>query len=770
VNTGASAILRRFRNTPSPSPWQDRLPIRGELFGIERLEDHARSLAAAQPVKAKIVRGPGLSHRLAENAALLLSASRAFAPGAGQELTPAAEWLIDNYHLVEVQIREIGIDLPPSFYVQLPKLAEGPFAGLPRVFGAMWSLVAHTDSQIEPETLRRYLLAYQDIETLTIGELWAVPITLRIVLIENLRRVAAVIVDNNTAREMADTLADRLLGFNGQDAAPWSTVKESFCPTPSPDAFAAQFAHRMRGRDPRSEPALTWLDEQLAERGARLEAVVRDELRQQGSFTATIRNIITSLRTVAALDWSQAFETVSPVDRVLDGAGRFGEMDFPTRNLYRTAVEQLARHSPLGETEVAARAVALAADAAPTHAAGERERDPGYYLIAGGRRSFETAIGFRPSLRRRVARIGRMLGLVGYGAGVLTVAALFLAGPLWALAAMSVGFWWLLLLGCTSLVPASDAAVACVNRFSMWALGATALPALDLADGIAPSLRTMVVVPALLTSLDAVVELVARLEIHHLASPDRELRFALLSDWTDSPSEHADGDAALLQSAIHRIEQLNERYPDKSDSGPAGDRFFVLHRRRVWNAGEACWMGWERKRGKLHELNRLLRGATDTTFLPHRPLPAGVRYVVTLDSDTRLPRDAVRRLVGKMAHPLNAPRIDPALGRVVEGYGVLQPRVTPSLPMGSHTSLFQRVFSSMDGIDAYAGAISDVYQDLFGEGSFAGKGIYDIDAFQAALAGRVPESALLSHDLLEGVFARAGLASDIEVVEEFPSQ
>ena len=758
---------RMFRTARSPSPWQDPLPIRSELFGIDRLEEHARSLASAQPVAAKSARGPGLAGRLAENAAFLLNASRTLAPEGGgrQELTPAAEWLVDNYHLVEVQIREIGIDLPPGYYAQLPKLADGPFAGLPRVFGAMWSLVAHTDSNIDPVTLHRYLLAYQEVQPLTIGELWAVPITLRIVLIENLRRVAAVIVANSAAREMADGLADRLLGFHGHAAAPWSTVSESFRPTPSPNAFAVQLAHRLRGRDPRGEPALEWLDEHLAERGMRIEGVVHDELHQQGTFNATIRNIITSLRMAAALDWSEAFETVCHVDAALDQSGQVRDIDFATRNLYRTAVEQLARRSRLGEIEIARRAAACAAEAAATHQPSGRRADPGYYLLAGGRRQFETAIGFRPSTRARAVRAFRALGLLGYGTGVVTLAALLLAGPLWALWAGSVDGWWLLLLGCVGIVPASDAAVACVNRFSMWASGATPLPALELRAGIPGPLRTMVAMPVLLTSLRAVDELVARLEIHHLASPDNELHFALLSDWTDSPAEREEGDEVLLEAAVRGIEQLNRRY----GPAPAGERFFVLHRRRVWNAGEASWMGWERKRGKLHELNRLLRGAADTTFLPHTPLPEGVRYVITLDSDTRLPRDTVRRLVGKMAHPLNMPRIDSVLGRVVEGYAVLQPRVTPSLPTGQTSSLFQRVFSSTDGIDAYAGAVSDVYQDLFGEGSFAGKGIYDIDAFEAALAGRVPESTLLSHDLFEGVFARAGLASDIEVVEDFPA-
>ena len=319
-------------------------------------------------------------------------------------------------------------------------------------------------------------------------------------------------------------------------------------------------------------------------------------------------------------------------------------------------------------------------------------------------------------------------------------------------------------------IPAVDAAVALVNRGVSFGFGASPLPGLELRNGVPSHLRTLVAVPTLLTSIEAIEEQIERLEIHHLASPEGDLHFALLSDWIDSATEHNESDDELLAAAAKGVARLNERY------GPAqgGARFLLLHRRRVWNEGEGRWIGWERKRGKLHELNRLLRAATirDSCLLTARPplAPADVRYVVTLDADTRLPRETVRRLIGKMAHPLNRPRFDADAGRVVEGYALLQPRVTPSLPVGREGSLFQRIFSSLSGIDPYASAVSDVYQDLFGEGSYAGKGIYDVDAFEASLAGRTPDSTLLSHDLFEGVFARAGLASDVEVVEEFPAR
>ena len=758
-------IARLWQTAPPSALWNDRASVRAELFSVERLEEHARSLAAAQPIRPGRSKGQPLGGRVLANAAFLLSAHRAITDAAGstRQITPAAEWLIDNYHLVDMQVREIGIDLPAGYYWQLPKLAEGPFVDLPRVFGLAWSFVAHTDSHFEPEALHRYLSAYQEVQPLTIGELWAVPITLRIVLIENLRRLAEMIVANDAARRSADSFADRLLGEQDDAAERLRAAVAAIDRADLPDAFSVQLAHRLRGHDPHQDSAQGWLEQRLAKRGTTINQVVQQELQRQGAANATIRNIITSLRTIAANDWTEAFERVSLVDNVLAESDLYREMDFPTRNLYRTSIERIARGSTRSELDIARSVVTAAALATDPE---DRRRDAGYYLLAAGRAAFERSMEFRPSLPTRLARGCRAVGVTGYGGAVIAAAAALAAAAVIGLNATGVTGWKLALFAVIGFIPASDAAVACINRLAMWAFGATLLPGLELKQGIPASLRTIVAVPTMLTSTEVIAAQVAQLEVHHLASPDGDLHFALLSDWTDSPTEHAQTDAALLEAASSGIAALNRRY----GPAPGGARFLLLHRRRVWNEGEQCWLGWERKRGKLHEMNRALRGATDTSFVTlDQTLPDGVRYVVTLDADTRLPRDAVRRMVGKMAHKLNRPQLDAASRRVIDGYAVLQPRVTPSLPVGEESSLFQRVFSSMDGIDPYAGAVSDVYQDLFGEGSYAGKGIYDLDAFEAALADRVPDSALLSHDLFEGVFARAGLVSDVEVVEEFPS-
>ena len=756
--------------------WVGAEAIREELFSVERLEQHGESLAAAQSVSSQPERGRLLAKRVRENDVALLSAYRVIAAAIQdkRQITPAAEWLIDNFHLAEDQIREIKINLPPKYYRQLPKLAEGPFKGYPRIFEVAWAFVAHTDSRFEAEMLRRFVLAYERVQPLTIGELWALAITIRVVLVENLRRLADLIIDSQISRDAADVLADRLLRtkIGGSELA---TEQLQFARTPLKRSFAVQLLQRLRDEDPRTTPALQWLDDRLRSQGTNADELVQEEHRRQGAANVTIRNIVNSMRLISELDWAEFFEGVSLVDEALRAGSKFAEMDFSTRDRYRRAVEQLARGSAHSEIDVA-RAVILIAKraAADQQAASEepdpRSRDPGYSLIGQGRRAFEEKLGFRAPLKDWLIRANAAVGVSGYIAVVAAVAGLFLTLGLLAVAPGGNSGWIVLSLAFLGFFTSFDAAITVVNRAVTDRVGPAVLPGLELRDGVAKELRTIVVVPTLLTTNIAIDQLIERLEVHHLASPDGDIRFALLSDWTDSATENAAGDEALLGAAIEGIGRLNAKYGPASDGG----RFFLLHRRRVWNEGQGKWIGWERKRGKLHELNRLLRGAADTTFLAlggELPLvPKGVRYVITLDTDTRLPIGAAKRLIGKMAHPLNRPKFDRVSRRVVEGYGVLQPRVTPSLPTALDGSVFQRVFSSPTGIDPYAAAVSDVYQDLFEEGSYSGKGIYDVDAFEAALAGRIADSSVLSHDLLEGIFARAGLVSDVEVFEDFPSR
>jgi cyclic beta-1,2-glucan synthetase len=670
-------------------------------MSAEHLEHEAVRLASELTVTAG-GRARPLMPRVRNNGRVLLRCYLALARVVreGGPVPAAAEWLVDNFLVVESALRLVRSDLPRGFYRQLPKLASGSFGGYPRVLALMDAFSSLTDSRFETSVLRQFLDSYQRVEPLTIGELWAVPITLRVTLLEHLRRLAERI-------EMS-LAADR------------------------------------PGRDP-----------------------------DAAALDVSVRNIITSLRALAAFEVADFFESVSHVDAALRAGSDFGAMDFASRDRYRHAIEDLSRGSGRSELEVSRRVLARARAAVPESAsvgpAADRRRDPGYYLISDGRPMFEKEIGYRPRLGRRLMRAYVSTATASYLGSIAIVTAFLLALPLLSARDSGIGLACLVLLGLVAAIPASDLAIALVNRAVMELLGPRRLPRLALRVGVPPSLRTMVVVPTLLTSEADIAEQISALEIHYLANQGGDLYFALLSDWTDAPVETTPRDDQLLATARADITRLNARYP----ATRSGERFLLLHRRRLWNAREGVWMGWERKRGKLHELNRLLRGASNTTFLgsEDRPpaVPDGVKYVITLDADTRLPRDGARQLVGTIAHPLNRPTFDPDVGRVVEGYGILQPRVTPTLPPEGESSLFQWTFSGPAGIDPYAAAISDVYQDLFGEGSYTGKGIYEVDAFEAALDGRTPENALLSHDLFEGLFARAGLVSDLELFEQFPS-
>jgi cyclic beta-1,2-glucan synthetase len=725
--------------------------ISSEIFGLDRFRQHARSLAESQKIATSPKPVISIIRRLDENAKALLNAYRdvCAAVAQGKMITPAAEWLIDNYSLIEEQVRQTRADLPSGFYRQLPKIADGILAGHPRIFGLVWAYVAHSDSQFDPATLADFVNEYQKIQPLTIGELWAVAISLRLILIENLKRISQRIMNSRKERDTADRLADALLN-NTEPDQNFQRILERIGEPQVSDAFAVQFIQRLRDQSEMATEGLSWLKTKLEQSGRSLEGTVNNEQRRQSAANVTVRNIVTSMRLISDVNWESWFDCVSLVDQMLRTHPTYSAMDFASRTLYRRALEELARGSRTDELTLAKRVLEM------------KEADPGHYLLGAGRYDFEKSLGFKPTLLNRLQSALNRLGLMGYlgSIGVITVVMLAIG---FNLALISSPWQIVVLLLALLIIPGSEFASTIVNFALTKVMRANIIPGLALRDGVTADLRTLVVVPTLLTSLDDIEELIERLEVHFLSNAEGEVYFALLTDWTDATTESKPNDAELLNAAANGIAALNNRH--------STNRFFLLHRHRKWNEQQNRWMGWERKRGKLQELNRLLRGATDTSFATiSAPLPEAIRYVITLDADTKLPRDAARRLVGKIAHPLNQPIFDDAKKRVTSGFAILQPRVTPSLPVGHYGSMFQRIYSTSRGMDPYVFAVSDVYQDMFGEGSFAGKGIYDIDAFETALAGKIPENSMLSHDLFEGIFARAALVTDVEVVEEFPER
>ncbi|MFN7984585.1 MAG: glucoamylase family protein [Vicinamibacterales bacterium] len=736
-----------------------REPVRLDVLDLERLQERARALAAEHAVvpPTRPGRTRVLAH-LAHNAAFIADAVQLLAEDVRSKrpLEPAGEWLLDNHHLVEGEIQALQRDLPPRFYRELPHLVDADGNAAPRVYAAALMLLAHTDSRIDRQNLTAFLIAYQTVTPLTLGELWAWPSALRMALVENLRRVAGGLVVSRNARQEADAVIDAAERSGPAPAVQWPAIARP--------SFVGQFLHRLRVAESDHVALRQAIDAYLdAQHLSPDEVVLRDHQRQAVAQLLAA-NIITSLRLCASLDWAPVVEGVSHVESVLrrDPAGVYERMDFASRNAQRSAIERIAPATGAAQVQAALTAVAMAAEAASTPG-DERRRHVGYYLVGAGRPGLERRLGRRRRASERVcAALRRHATAVYIGTiTIITMLALFAADALAArVGASGTARVWLAV---AFALPFSEAVIALVHRTIAFLVVPARLPRLRLEEGVPAHARTMVIVPTLLGSVNGVRHLLEQLEVSALANPDANVHFAVLSDYPDAVEAHLATDAAILAAAVSGIKALNTQYGD--------DRFFLFHRERQWNASEGAWMGWERKRGKIEEFNSLLRGARDTSYavqVGRLNLLAGVRYCLTLDSDTRLPRDAVRTLVGIILHPLNAARIDDATERVVEGYGVLQPRVSVTMASAAG-SPFSRLYAGHTGVDPYTTAVSDVYQDLFEEGIFTGKGLYDVDVFARVMHERVPENAVLSHDLFEGLYARVGLVTDIEVVDDYPA-
>ncbi|TRZ92044.1 MAG: cyclic beta 1-2 glucan synthetase [Methanosarcinales archaeon] len=735
------------------------------------MEQHGKTLAGFH--KLGLESAPDqLLTRLAENESILIEA-RNLLTGAvktNRRITPAGEWLLDNFYLIEEQIRTARRHLPKGYSRELPRLLDGPSAGLPRVYDIALETISHGDGRVDPESLSSFVTAYQTITALKLGELWAIPIMLRLALIENLRRIGTRIAADRIDRNRADYWADKMTDIAGKDPKSLILAIADMARSTPPmvSSFVAEFARRLQGQSPALAMPLTWIEQRLSESGQTIEQLVQLENQQQAADQVSISNSIGSLRFLGAMDWREFVETMSVVEQILreDSGGVYGKMDFATRDRYRHVVERMAKSSRLSEGEVARKAIQLAHEAAIRKGGDDRTAHVGFYLIDKGVPQLERTAEVRLSTLKSLQRISRRFPLFLYLGMIMLMTVIFTGSLLAEAHADGVHGWPLALIGSLSLLCASHLAVALVNWLATLLATPHPLPRMDFSKEIPPESSTLAVVPTMLISTQNIEDLIEALEVRFLANRDENLYFGLLTDFRDADEETIPEDEPLLRLARQKIEELNEKYRRTK-----GDTFFLFHRPRRWNPQERVWMGYERKRGKLADLNSLLRGGSRDRFslvVGNTAVLSNVKYVITLDTDTQLPRDSAWQFVGAMAHPLNRARYDEDKQRVCEGYGVLQPRVAVSLP-GTNRSRYARMCGSEPGIDPYTRAVSDVYQDLFGEGSFIGKGIYDVDAFDLALSGRFPDNRILSHDLLEGCYARAGLLSDVQLYEEYPS-
>ncbi len=621
-------------------------------------------------------------------------------PANDAPVSRAGEWMLDNFYIIKQTLRQIEEDLPASFLNELPKLETGhprPVLepGHPRIFALAREWVNYSQSQIDLTQTVIFAQDYQQVTPLTIGELWALPIMLRIGILERLIHAVA--------------------ELTGMDAP--ETVSEI------PSEFAS--------------PAL--------------------------ANDTIVANCFLSLRLLSATDWKDFFEQTSRVERILrdDPAQIYANMDFDTRNSYRSVIEELARHSKFSEEEVALAAVESARSVEDKSSA--RKTHVGFYLQDTGRAALETSLRYRPELNVRVQRALLASPTATYLGSIAILSVLFVLGLLTYAMLSGGSLAQLIIVGALGFGLALEAAITLVHWNVTHRIKPQSLPRMDFSEGIPAGNRTMVVVPTLLESAEELNHLLGELELYYLSNPDPQLTYALLTDFGDAPSENMPEDESLLGLASAGIEDLNKKY---SETLP----FYLFHRHRQWNPSEGVWMGWERKRGKLADFNRLLLNLGETPYTTQvgdASILPDVKYVITLDADTSLPQGSANRLIATLAHPLNHAEFSADGRSVVAGYTVLQPRVAIK-PTSANRSLFSQIFAGNAGFDLYSFAVSDVYQDLFGEGSYVGKGIYDVAAFERSLAGQVRQNTLLSHDLFEGIYGRAALVTDITLYEEYP--
>lgn len=657
-----------------------------------------------------------------------------------------AEWLFDNFYIVEQQTRQISLSIKKRNYASLPVIRAGAYRGYPRIFALAHELVSHTDSVVNQDTLIDFVNAYQKNLRLRDEEIWSLETMLRIALIENIRVICDEIMETQNRYMLAEELSEELWKVRDRREKISALIGEHFRFFETEDsAYLEELVSRLRKHGPESRLILSVLKERLGKLGLNLDEITMLEHQKQAQRHVSLGNAITSLRTLLNMNFTYVFEQLSAVEHILlnDPAGVYPVMDKASKNYYRLRVNKLAKKWNISEIEAAKQTVQLASE---YEGLDERKRHVGYYL-----KNQSLQYDRQPSLQSK-----KKLYLFSLILSALLLSTLFgfCAFLLTQHTILSI------LLGVLSLFPLSAVLQNILHYILAKSIKPALVPKLELADGVPENAKTLVVISTLLTGEDCANELTEKILMYSKANPEKNLYFGILSDFPDSHEENTEEDNRALVRLKENIKRLNTEYGN----------FYLFHRRRTFHRPDGKYMGRERKRGALCELNALISDGSSGSFsdiIGERRHLHEIKYVITLDSDTRLTLGSAKRLIGAMLHPLNRPIMNADGTKVEEGYGLLQPRISVDVKEASH-SLFAGIFAGQGGIEPYSNTVSDIYQDLFEEGSYTGKGIYDVAVFKSILGNAIPDNVVLSHDLLEGSYIRCGLVSDIILIDGYP--
>ncbi|MCH8534813.1 MAG: glycosyltransferase 36 [Flavobacteriaceae bacterium] len=745
-------------------------------YNMNFLKESALSLAKIQKGSRILNKIRPIQPILEESKATLTATYRTLSKliKTDQEISPASEWLMDNFYIIQEQIVQIGIDFPKAYQKKIPVLSLGELKGYPRVYEIVLHLLTHTDNVITNDVLLKYIHCYQKEESLQLGELWALPIMIRLFLIQILAKKATRILNHLSVKSEVKKFVSEIEKEDLQEPGAFSHAISGWTKIhshPSRLKYLVELYNQLQVSGLLMEEQKRWFNYHINQYEITLEDALRQEAQKQSRLQVNIQNAVISLREIAATDWSDFVEESSVIESLLkqDPSGHYTEMDFQTRDSYRRTVERLSRYSIYTETEVGNFALELAKAQSDNKDKNSIKQHVGYYLVAEGYNELIDKIRYNIPFRERIHR-----ALETYFPLYLLLISLFTLSLLGVLC-LATGVFsytlpWIIAVMLIAFFPALDLSITTIHRFFSFFLPPRILPKMNYKEKIPQNSRTLVVVPTIFTTSKDALRQIDAMEIHYLANSEDSLQFALLSDFTDANKKHIKVDEVILKTAEKAINQLNTKYPSCY-----GDRFFMLHRERLWNPSENTWMGWERKRGKLEELNNLIcnpNSVSSYCWLAGNFLNSikttPVQFVITLDADTKLPPGSAKKLISTIAHPLNRAFYDLSKERITNGYSIIQPRISFS-PESANKTWFAKIFSGNVGIDPYSAAVSDIYQDLTGEAIFTGKGIYDVRVFHAVLHHRLPENRILSHDLIESAYVRTGLATDIELFDDYPS-
>jgi len=760
-----------FQVTDTKLNYLNEEPMREELFSSEQMELFGKILASRHTLSTKPNKDY-LLKRLADNENTLQEVRKLLADSIKNDyqVTPAGEWLIDNFYLIEEHIRIAKTHFPKNYSENLPQLVTGNVLGMTRSYDIALQIISHSDGRIDIGSLDNFVKSYQTVTHLKLGELWSVPIMLRLALIENIRRVSARIAIDKVDRNLADYWAEIMIDTAEKVPKELILVLADMARSNPPivGAFVSELIRQLRGKGPNLAVVLNWIEQQLSDSGLTGAELVNAENQKQAADQVSISNSIGSLRLLGGIDWKTFVESQSIVNTILleDLDGVYAGMNFETRDRYRHVVENIAKESNLAEEEVARITIQLVQQNIPASGSDQRIAHVGYYLVGEGIALTRKALKMDASALNSLQNITKKYSFPIYIFFILLITTGISTAIFLKVQSETNNIWLLVLVSILALLCGSQLAIALVNFFATLLVKPNILPRMDYSEKIPVSSSTMVVIPAMLTTITEIEDLVEALEVRFLANRKDHLYFGLLTDFTDAAQESLLEDQLLVNTVKKGIEALNRKYQSEKFN-----LFFLFHRPRKYNQQENVWMGYERKRGKLSDLNALLRGSNNKEFsviVGSASVYQAIKYVITLDADTQLPLSSAWKLIGTMAHPLNRAWYDEKKKRITKGYGILQPRIAVSLPdvTGSH---FTRMHGNEPGIDPYTRASSDVYQDLFAEGSYIGKGIYDVEIFHKVLEGKFQANRILSHDLIEGCYIRSGLLSDVQLFEKYPS-